>query len=282
MVTLSRKPNQRSRRQNPEGRMALGDHLREVRRRFVLALVGVAIGAGVGWFLYDPVFALAAEAIRNTDGGGVITDLNFTQSMAPFDLKVRVSFFLGVLASSPWWIYQLWAFVAPGLTRREKRTGLAFVAAAVPLFLGGAYLAWAVLPNALRLLTSATPDGVSNLIDAANYLTFVMQFMLIFGLAFLLPLLMVAITAVGVVRGSTWRKGWRWAIVGIFTFAAFATPSPDAISMVLMALPICGLYGIALLVCAQLDRRRDRRRAAEDAELAGSSEGSAGPGPALA
>lgn len=280
MVTLSRKLNQRSRRQNPEGRMALGDHLRELRRRFVLAFVGIALGAIAGWFVYEPVFALAAEAIRGAEGGGVLTELNFTQAMAAFDLKVRVSFFLGLLMSSPWWIYQLWAFVAPGLTKRERNLGLAFVAAAVPLFLGGAYLAWAVLPNAVELLTSATPDGVSNLLDAAAYLTFVMQFMLIFGLAFLLPLLMVAVTAVGVVRGETWRKGWRWAIVGIFTFAAFATPSPDAISMIVMALPICGLYGLALLVCAQLDRRRDKRRAAEDAEdaaLAGD-----GSGPALA
>lgn len=262
--------------------MALGDHLRELRRRFVLAFVGIAVGAVVGWFVYEPVFALAAEAIRGAQGGGVLTELNFTQAMAAFDLKVRVSFFLGVLMSSPWWIYQLWAFIAPGLTKRERTLGIAFVAAAVPLFLGGAYLAWAVLPNAVELLTSATPDGVSNLLDAAAYLTFVMQFMLIFGLAFLLPLLMVAVTAIGVVRGSTWRKGWRWAIVGIFTFSAFATPSPDAISMIVMALPICGLYGVALLVCAQLDRRRDKRRAAEDAELAGGPPGSAGPGPAVA
>ncbi|GMA32613.1 twin-arginine translocase subunit TatC [Litorihabitans aurantiacus] len=258
--------------------MALGDHLRELRKRFVWALVGIVVGAVAGWFLYEPVFTLVAEGIRDAEGGGVLTDLNFTQAMSAFDLKVRVSFFLGVLFASPWWIYQIWAFISPGLTRREKLRSTAFVAAAVPLFLGGATIAWLALPNALGLLTAATPDGVSNLIDAANYLTFVMQFMLIFGLAFLLPLLMVAVTATGLVRGSTWRKGWRWAIVGIFTFAAFATPSPDAISMIVMALPICGLYAIALLVCARFDVRRDRREAALDAELdARGGGGDAGP-----
>lgn len=252
--------------------MALRDHLRELRRRFVLAFAGLAVGAVAGWFFYEPVFDLVADTIRSAEGGGVLTELNFTEVMGAFDLKVRVAFFLGALATCPWWIYQFWAFLAPGLTGREKRLGLAFVAAAVPLFLAGALLAWAVLPNAVGLLTAATPEGVTNLLNAATYLTFVMQFMLIFGIAFLLPLIMVALTAVGVVRGATWRKGWRWAIIGIFTFAAFATPSPDAISMILMALPICGLYGIALLVCALLDRRRARRTAAEDLEGGAASE----------
>lgn len=279
MVTLSRKPNPRSRRHNPEGRMALRDHLRELRRRFVLAAIGLVIGAVLGWIFYEPVFDLLASPIRNAEGGGTITELNFNELMGAFDTKVRVSFFLGALASSPWWIYQFWAFVAPGLTGREKRIGIGFVAAAVPLFLGGAYMAWAVLPNAVKLLTSATPDGVSNLLNTATYLTFVMQFMLIFGAAFLLPLIMVALTAVGVVRGSAWRKGWRWAIVGIFTFAAFATPSPDAISMILMAVPICGLYGIALLICAWLDKRRAKRRALEDAADGGSEGGDGGGSP---
>ncbi|PWD52467.1 twin-arginine translocase subunit TatC [Serinibacter arcticus] len=261
--------------------MALREHLREARRRFILAALGVAVGAVVGWIFYEPIFEVLAGPIRDAEGGGTLTELNFTEVLGAFDTKVRVSFFLGTLASSPWWIYQFWAFVAPGLTGREKRMGLVFVAAAVPLFLGGAWVAWAVLPNAVNLLTAATPDGVRNLLNTATYLTFVMQFMLIFGAAFLLPLIMVALTAVRVVRGSTWRKGWRWAIVGIFTFAAFATPSPDAVSMIIMAVPICGLYGIALLVCARIDRSRARREAAEDAEAAAPS-GDAGPGPAVA
>lgn len=256
--------------------MSLGNHLRELRRRIVWAVLGLVVGAVAGWFLYEPMFELLLEPIRAIQGGGVEADLNFPNVMAAFDTKIRVSFFLGAFVSSPWWLYQFWAFVAPGLTGREKRIGLAFVGAGVPLFLAGAWLAWTVLPNAVELLTASTPEGVWNLIDAQAYLTFVMQFMIIFGFAFLLPLVMVALTAVGVVRASTWRSGWRWAIIGIFVFAAFATPSPDAVSMFLMAVPICGLYGAALLVCAWLDRRRDSRLAQRDEELGGGPEHGAG------
>lgn len=243
--------------------MSLADHLRELRRRTVWAFVGILLGAIAGWIFYEQVFALLRQPIDAIAQQGIETNLNFQDVMAAFDLRVRVSFFLGLLVASPWWLYQLWAYLAPGLTGKEKRIGLTFVGAGVPLFLGGAYVAWSVLPNAVHLLAGATPEGVLNLLNAANYLTFVMQFMVIFGLAFLLPLLMVMLTAVSVVRAATWRKGWRWAIIGIFTFAAFATPSPDAVSMIVMALPICGLYGLALLVCALLDRRRERRLAAE-------------------
>ena len=246
--------------------MALREHLRELRRRFVLAAIGLALGAILGWIFYPQVFEPLAEPLRDAEGGGTLTELNFPELMGAFDTKVRMSLFLGALVSSPWWIYQLWAFIAPGLTGREKRIGVGFVAAAVPLFIGGACLAWAILPSAVTLLTAATPEGVTNLLNAATYLTFIMQFMLIFGVAFLLPLIMVALTAVGVVSASTWRKGWRWAIIGIFTFAAFATPSPDAVSMILMAVPICALYVLALLVSAQIERRRAKRRAREEAQ----------------
>lgn len=276
MIPLARPTKKKTpRRDNPEARMALGEHLRELRRRFLLVLLGLVVGGALGWLVYDQVFDLLLDPIRAIEGGGEQTNLNFTDVMGPFDMKVRLSLFIGTLVSSPWWLAQLWLFIAPGLTRREKVTGLGVVAAGVPLFLGGAFLAWSVLPNAVRLLTGATPDGTLNLLTAAEYLTFVMQFILIFGAAFLLPLIMVALTAVGVVRGTTWRRGWRWAIVGIFTFAAFATPSPDALSMVIMALPICGLYGLALTVCWWLDRRRERRLAEPDTERAGDDAGDA-------
>lgn len=247
--------------------MSLGEHLRELRRRILLSCLGVLVGAVVGWIFYPWVFDLLLTPVRDITGGGAETSLNFADVMAAFDTKIRVSLFVGAIVSCPWWLAQFWLFVAPGLTRREKQVGLLFVGAGVPLFVGGAWLAWSVLPNAVHLLTSATPDGVWNLINAANYLAFVMQFMVIFGLAFLLPLVMVALTAIGVVRARTWVKGWRWAVLAIFVFAAFATPSPDAVSMLMLALPICGLYALALGVAWMLDRRRQRRLAAHEAEL---------------
>lgn len=241
--------------------MPLRQHLLELRRRLFLAALGVALGGVGGWFLYDPVIeAMMAPLLALSDRGLVAP--NYAGIAAPFDMKVKVSVFLGVLVSSPWWLYQLWAFITPGLTRRERRTAVAFVAAAVPLFLAGAFLAWRVLPHAVELLNAFTPEGATNLVDAQLYLSFVMQVVLVFGAAFILPVVMVALSAAGLVRAGTWLAGWRWAVLLVFTFAAFATPTPDAITMILLALPMCGLYFGAVGVCAWIDRRRSRRRLA--------------------
>lgn len=247
--------------------MPLREHLRELRHRVVLAAAGIALAAVLGWFLYPPVIdALQQPLPRATDGR--LVALNFTGVATSFDMRVKVSVFLGVLVASPWWLLQLWLFITPGLTRRERRTALAFVAAAVPLFLAGAYLAWRVLPTAVALLTEFTPEDAANLIDAQLYLSFVMRVVLAFGIAFLLPVVMVALTTVGLVRGATWLRGWRWAVLLVFVFAAFATPTPDAITMILLALPMCGLYFGAVGLCHALDRRRDRARGARLAEAA--------------
>ncbi|NCT90721.1 twin-arginine translocase subunit TatC [Cellulomonas sp. APG4] len=247
--------------------MPLREHLRELRHRVVLAAAGIAVAAVLGWFLYPPVIdALQQPLPRATDGR--LVALNFTGVATSFDMRVKVSVFLGVLVASPWWLLQLWLFITPGLTRRERRTALAFVAAAVPLFLAGAYLAWRVLPTAVALLTEFTPADAANLIDAQLYLSFVMRVVLAFGVAFLLPVVMVALTAVGLVRGATWLRGWRWAVLLVFVFAAFATPTPDAITMILLALPMCGLYFGAVGLCHVLDRRRDRARRDQLAEAA--------------
>lgn len=243
--------------------MPLREHLREARRRFVLAALGVAVGAVVGWFVFDPVFAALQQPIEVANEAGRTAALNFEGIATSFDIRLRVSVFVGILLASPWWLYQVWAFVSPGLTPRERRTSLAFAAAAVPLFLGGAVGAWLFLPHAVALLTGFTPEGAVNFINASVYLGFVMQLVLAFGLAALLPLAMVALTALRVVRATTWARGWRWAVLLIFVFAAFATPTPDAVSMILLALPICALYGAALGICVLLDRRAERREAAE-------------------
>lgn len=250
----------RSRKGNPDARMSLGEHLRELRNRVILALVGILIGAIGGWFVYPYVFELLQRPIVAMQEAGIPAELNFAELLAAFDAKIRVSIAIGIIVASPWWLYQVWAFLAPGLTGKEKRYGLAFVGLGVPLFLAGAYVAWSVLPNAAVLLGGAIPDQTTNLITASGYVTFVTQFLLIFGAAFLMPLLMVMLTAVGVVPARVWLKSWRWSIVGIFVFSALATPAPDAVSMFLMAVPILALYGGALGIAAALDRARRRRR----------------------
>lgn len=238
--------------------MPLREHLREARRRMLLAALGVALGAVLGWVVYDPVFGALQAPIEAVNDQGRTAALNFAGVATSFDIRIRVALFVGVLVSSPWWLYQIWAFVAPGLTSRERRSALGFVAAGVPLFLAGAAVAWFFLPHAVLLLTEFTPSGSVNFINAVTYLEFVMQLVLAFGIAFLLPLVMVALTSLGLVRASTWARGWRWAVLLVFTFAAIATPTPDALSMILLALPICGLYFAALGICLLLDRRAGR------------------------
>ncbi|MDT0166186.1 twin-arginine translocase subunit TatC [Actinotalea sp. AC32] len=256
--------------------MPLREHLRELRRRTVLAALGLVAGGVVGWILYDPVLAALQEPLLSVEREGLVA-LNFAGVATSFDMKVKVSLFLGVLVSSPWWLLQLWLFITPGLTRRERHYAVAFLAAATPLFLAGAWLAWRVLPNAVALLTEFTPEGSANLIDAQLYLSFVMRVLLAFGVAFLLPVVMVGLTFAGLVRATTWLRGWRWAVLLVFTFAAFATPTPDAITMILLALPMVGLYFLAVGVCALRDRRRDARRVADGLPpLGGAARGDAG------
>lgn len=258
-----------SRKKNPEGRMALGEHLRELRKRFLLSLIGIVIGLIVGWIFYDEIFALLRapfDALNELDGGDKVAMLNFGSVAAGIDAKIRVAFFVAVLVSSPWWIYQIWAFIAPGLTSREKRYTAGFLLPSVALFLGGAYMAWVTLPRAVMIMVSFTPAGTWQVQDALTYLKFVIQFILAFGLAFLMPMVMAVLTWIGVVPGKTWIKGWRWAVIGVATFCAAVTPTTDVMTMVTMAVPMLALYFLACGFCLLRDRFVRRRRAREDAE----------------
>jgi sec-independent protein translocase protein TatC len=239
--------------------MPLREHLLELRRRVVRAALAVIVGAVVGWFLYDPLLDALTEPIRRVaQEGGRTAELNFPQVASSFDLKVKMSVWLGIILSSPVWIYQLWAFVTPGLTRRERRYAVTFVAAAVPLFLAGIWLAWQFIPNAVRFLTSFTPEGGSNIIDAQYYLGFVMRLLLAFGASFLLPVVLVGVNLVGLVSGRAMLRSWRWVVVLCMTFAAIATPTPEVTAMFMLALPMLGLFAVAIAICLLNDRRRAR------------------------
>jgi sec-independent protein translocase protein TatC len=245
-------------------------HLRELRRRLILVAAGVLAGAIGGWFLYGWLLDLLMEPL--TQAGArrdAMMTLNFSTVPSSFDLKIQGSVFIGVLISCPWWIYHAWAFVAPALTRREKWQSVGFVAASVPLFLGGAYLAWRVLPVAVDLLTGFTPGQAVNLIDAESYLGFVLRFTMAFALAFLLPVVMVALTMIGLVQAATWAHGWRWAVFIAFAFAAVVSPSPDVLTMFVLALPICGLYGVAVGLAFWIERRARRRAESAASQTAG-------------
>jgi sec-independent protein translocase protein TatC len=258
-------PPLRRRPKDPEGRMPLREHLRELRNRLLKAGVAILAGAVAGWFLYPPVFDALMNPIYEIARAHPdrFVSVNFAQVASPFNLRLKLSFYIGFVVSSPIWLYQLWAFIVPGLTRREKRYSLGFVAVAVPLFLAGLGLAWLVLPNAVKFLTEFTPEGGSNVIVADDYLTFVLRIMLAFGIAFVTPLLLVALNLVGVLSARALAKGWRVAVFLCFLFAAIASPTPDAGSMLALAFPMVGLYMIAVGIAFLHDRRKARRAAAE-------------------
>ena len=251
-----------------DGRMSLGDHLRELRRRLLVAAGAVAVGSVVGWVEYNRLFDLIMAPLREiaAQRHGLV-NINFGGITQPFTVQLQVALFVGVIVASPVWLYQVWGFIVPGLTKREKRTSIAFIAAAVPLFLTGCFFASVAVPRAVEVLLGFTPKGAVNLPDAALYLTFVTRFILAFGLAFLLPVFLVGLNVAHVLPARVMLKGWRIAVMLIFVFSAMMTPTPDAWTMLVLALPMIGLFYSAVGVSTLLDRRR-RRREPEWAQVA--------------
>jgi sec-independent protein translocase protein TatC len=241
--------------------MPLADHLRELRRRLIISVAAIGLASVAGWFLYDPVWEKLQEPMLEiASERGVDAQVNFQSLTSAFNLQIKLSFYLGFVIASPIWLYQVWAFITPGLTRKERRTSIAFVAAAVPLFLSGIALAWFVLPHAVKILTDFTPDGASNIISADEYLAFATRLMLAFAIAFVLPLLGIALNMVGLLSGATLGRQWRISVFLIFLFTAIASPSPDVGSLMLMALPLVGLYVLTVGFCLLNDKRRARRQ----------------------
>ena len=237
--------------------MPLRDHLIELRNRIILSVVGMAVGAVAGWFLFSPTFeALQQPLLEAATRDDAIVSVNFAGLATALDMRFKVAFFLGLILSSPWWLYQVWAYVAPGLTGKERRYTVGFLSAAVPLFLVGIGSAWVVFPHAVTILTEFRPDGTQQLLDAELYLTFAMRLLVAFGLAFVFPVVMVALTWLGVVPWRVWLRAWRWAVLVIFVFAAVMTPTPDAITMIVLAVPMCALYFGAIGVGALRGRHR--------------------------
>lgn len=249
--------------------MSLGRHLLELRKRLFLAALGIVLGAVAGWFLSGFVLdGLRApiEAVAGARHG--LSALNYDGITTAFDLKLQIAVTVGIILSSPVWLYQVWAFLVPGLNRKELGYGLGFFFTAVPLFLAGCAAGWYVLPHIVTLLTSFAPSEDANFIQAKDYFDFVLKLMVAIGIAFVLPVFLVLLNFVGVLSATSILKSWRIAMLVIILFTAIATPSADIISMFLLAVPMVLLYFTAYAIAWVHDRRAAKRSMRLDAELA--------------
>lgn len=254
-------PRRRSR--DPEGRMPLREHLTELRNRFVKSGIAIILGAIGGWFLYDWLYAALQEPLQVA---AAATDteitINFTDPTSAFNLQLKLAVYTGIVLASPIWLYQLWAFILPGLTKKERNYALAFSFAAVLLFLGGIGLAWMVLPNAMVFFAGFVPDNSVAFNSVDSYFSFVTRLLLSFGVAFVVPLVLVGMNLMGMVSAITLAKGWRVAVFTCFLFAAMASPTAEVSMMFLLAMPMVGLYLVAVGFAWFVDRRRARRSSA--------------------
>lgn len=258
----------KGRKANPEGRMALKEHLIEARNRLFKSAIAVVVGTVVGFFIYNPVLEAMSKPVRDINEiEGRNAALNFDGVGSPFDLMIQISVFLGLVIASPVWLYQLWAFITPGLKVKERRIALGFIAVAVPLFIAGLGLAWLILPSAVRVLTDFTPEGFANLITVPVYITFLLRLMLAFGIAFLLPVVLFGLNLVGIIKGKQVLKSWRITVFLICLFAAMAAPGGDAMSMFYLAVPLLLLFFVAIALCLMNDKRREKRNAAREADI---------------
>jgi sec-independent protein translocase protein TatC len=251
---------------NPDGRMPLLDHLRELRNRLIKAVLALAVGMGIGLipWVFDRVWALierpfCTATINGMTGCHRLGDqLVFSGVFDPFVLRVEVAFFFGLVVTSPVWLYQLWAFIAPGLYRKEKRWTYIFVGTAAPLFAIGAGIAYFAMGRGLRYLLGLTPNHVVNLPPVSTYLGYFNAMLLGFGLAFELPLALVMLNFAGILTHERIRKWRRMMIFLVFVFAGIASPSPDPVTMMLLAVPCIVLVEVAELIIWANERRRAR------------------------
>ncbi|GGK42517.1 Sec-independent protein translocase protein TatC [Pilimelia terevasa] len=248
-----------------DGSMTLVEHIRELRDRLFWAALAIAVGFGIGLWTSGRVLEFLQEPYCNLpsslDAAGVC---RFVQ-LGPADvflLKLKVALWVGLIVAAPVWLYQLWAFIAPGLHRHERRYAYAFTAMAAPLFGAGAVLAFFVVEKGLEFLMGLTDSNISTTLEMTRYVSFVTNLVLIFGVAFEFPLVAVMLNVVGVASGRRLLGWWRPVVFLFFVFAAVVTPTPDPFGMTALALCLSVLYFLAVGFALLNDRRRRRKEKA--------------------
>jgi len=253
------------RRVNPEGRMPVMDHLRELRSRILKIALALAGGMIAGFVFFNPVWRvierpLCYAVVRGQTGCRTlgVNQLALSGPLDSFYLRIKVAVIVGVILSSPVWLYQVWAFIAPGLYAPEKRCGYVFLGTGIPLFLTGVALAYLSLGRSMHYLLGLTPAGVANIISVDEYMSFVMAMMLAFGIAFLVPLLIVMLNLAGILTHERFRKWRRAMIFAVFLVAGLASPAPDPITMLILGAACALLVEAAEFIAWSHDRRQAR------------------------
>jgi sec-independent protein translocase protein TatC len=245
--------------------MTLIEHVRELRNRLLKVALAIILGMVIGLVFFHPIWNLVqrpfcSAVINGHTGCHVLGDtLVINGVFDPFMLRLKVAFFAGLVLTSPVWFYQLWAFIAPGLYRREKRWTYTFVAIAAPLFAAGAVIAYFAMSRGLRYLLNLAPHGVAVLPSVDTYLGYFVGMLLGFGLCFELPLALLLLNLAGILTHERIKKWRRMMIFGVFLFAGIASPSPDPLTMLLLAGPCLVLVEISEVIIWANDRRRARR-----------------------
>lgn len=249
--------------------MSLGEHLVELRKRLFIAAAAVAAASIGSWFL--TAFVLQelqnplSEAAKLTHR---TVSLNFQGLTSPFDVRIQLAITLGAVISSPVWLYQIWAFIVPGLKRRERRYVYGFLGTAIPLFLIGCCVGWIIMPHMVQLLTSFAPQTATSFISTDDYVDFITKLVIAVGIGFVMPVFLVVLNFIGILSAKAILKAWRIAIIVICIFTAIVTPSADIVSMFILAIPIVALYFGAAFVASIHDRGVAKRVAAFNAEIA--------------
>jgi len=270
---LSRKKRLRT----PEEKMALAEHFRELRKRVVIIAVVVFVSMIFGFIWYNtrlfgiipslgdilrkPYCSIPPEARLQLGPEGSECRLLATGPFEQFMLRLKVGAVAGIVVTSPIWVYQVWAFIAPGLYKKEKKVTLIYVAAASILFMIGAVLAYYVVSKALDFLLQMGNNVQITALSGSQYFNFVLALIVIFGLSFELPLLLVTLNILGLLRYEQLKKWRRFMIFGLFCFAAFVTPGGDPLSMSALALTLTILQEIAIQICRINDKRRAKKQA---------------------
>ena len=258
----------RSRRAaNPEARMPLMEHIRELRNRVLKVALAVTVGAVIGWYLYPhvwhfleaPYCKLPHKEIASVLPRGSKCTLYVNGLFDALFLRLKLAVAVGIILTAPYWLYQLWAFVAPGLHARERRWAYFFVGTAIPLFALGGTFAYYAMTRGLHFLLGLLPANTVPLITINTYLGYAIAMLLIFGLTFEVPLVFILLNLAGVLTHQRFAKWRRMIIFLVFAFAAIFTPSPDPFSMLLLAVPCVLLVEAAEVFAWAHDRRKARR-----------------------